>query len=91
VLVDLGSQRELHVSLAVGSFKKGVDGPPRYWSAYVMKAGGSPESIRSLAAIPSAIRRVPDSMGRLPNNRMEPARPQSRAFISPRRAAHSSR
>jgi hypothetical protein len=54
--VSLGSQRELHVSLAVGSFKKGVGGVPSLWAAYIRRASGSPEWLRGLAAIPSAIR-----------------------------------
>lgn len=61
VQVGLEGQRELHVSLAVGSFKKGVGGVPQFWAAYVRKAGGSPGRIKSLAAIPSAIRIGPQS------------------------------
>ena len=66
VQVGLEGQRELHVSFAVGSFKKGVGGVPQFWAAYVRKAGGSPGWIKSLAAIPSAIRIGLASTDRLP-------------------------
>ena len=56
VEVGLEGQRDLHVSLVVGSFKEGVMGTPRFWAASVRKAGNTPESIRSLAAIPAAVR-----------------------------------
>jgi hypothetical protein len=56
VEVSLGSQRELHVFLAVGSLKKGVEGVPRFWAAYVRRGRGSPEWLKGLAAIPAAIR-----------------------------------
>ena len=75
VQISLGGQRELHVSLAVGTFKKGVGGVPRFWAAYVSKAGGSPEWIKGLAAIPSAIRLGVASLNGLANTRMEPTRP----------------
>jgi hypothetical protein len=56
VQVGLADQQELHVSLAVGSARKGVDGAPAFWSAYVRRAGGSPRWVKGLAAIPSAVR-----------------------------------
>ena len=56
VRVGLEGQRELHVSFMVGTFKKGVGGAPAFRDAYVRAAGGSHESIASLAAIPSVIR-----------------------------------
>ena len=54
--VDLGSQRTLHVSIGVGSVTQGVGGAPTFRMAYITTAGNSPEWIRSLAGIPSAIR-----------------------------------
>jgi hypothetical protein len=74
VQVGLSGQRELHVQLAVGSLKKGVEGAPRFWWAYIRKAGGSPESLKSLAAIPPAIGRGAASVDGLPNTQMEPTR-----------------
>jgi hypothetical protein len=55
VEVGLGNQRALHISLVVGTFKKGVGGVPSLRAAYVIRAGGSSESIKRLADIPSAI------------------------------------
>lgn len=65
VQVGFGDQRELHVSLVVGSFKKGVRGTPGFWMAYITKAGGPPEWIEGLAEIPSAARRLA-AVDRLP-------------------------
>jgi len=54
--VSLAGQRELHISLAVGTFRTGVTGVPQFRTAYVKKAGGSLESMERLADVPSAIR-----------------------------------
>lgn len=68
VQVDLGSDRELHVSLAVGSLKKGVEGVPQFWSAYVRRAGGSPQWLKGMGGVSSTIRAGTPSTGRLPIN-----------------------
>lgn len=56
VAVGLGGQRELRVSLSVGTFQKGVAGVPAFRSAYVREANGPPQWIKRLAEIPSVIR-----------------------------------
>jgi hypothetical protein len=91
VQVDLGGQRELHVSLSVGTNKTGVAGVPAFRSAYVRVATGPAEWIKGLAEIPSAIRIIGVFAVRLPNNHMEPTRPSSRARISPWHAARLAR
>lgn len=59
VLVTLPSQRVLHVSLVVGTFKKGVGGAPRFWAAYLRTSAGAFEPIKTLPEIPAVIR-TPD-------------------------------
>ncbi len=56
VEVALSGHRTLSVSLAVGRLKAGVGGLPVFWSAHIRSADGLVQSIRSLAAIPDAIR-----------------------------------
>lgn len=56
VIVALSGQRELHVSLVVGTFKKSVGGQPQLWMAYVKKADGSIAWVKRLSDIPAAIR-----------------------------------
>lgn len=50
--VGLAGQRELHVSLVVGTFKKGVVGVPGFWLAWIRKPDGSVEWIKRLSEVP---------------------------------------
>ena len=57
VQVSLGGNRELTLSLAVGTGRKGVTPePPDFVSGYVTESGGPPTWIKSLAEVPAIIR-----------------------------------
>lgn len=55
-LVTLPGQRVLHVSIVVGTFKKGVGASPAFWAAYLRTSTGTFEPIKTLHEIPAAIR-----------------------------------
>ncbi len=57
VQVSLGGNRELYLSLAVGTGQKGVTPePPDFFSGYLTEGGGPPTWIKSLAEVPAIIR-----------------------------------
>jgi hypothetical protein len=57
VQVTLGGNRELYLSLAVGTWRKGVTtAPPVFFSGYLTESGGQPTWIKSLAQVPAVIR-----------------------------------
>jgi hypothetical protein len=56
VNVKISGQRMLSVSLAVGSLKAGVTGRPGFWWAHIKSADGSVQWLKSLAAVPDAVR-----------------------------------
>ncbi len=57
VHVTLAGKRELYLSLAVGTQRKGVTAaPPAFFSGYLTESGGPPQWIKGLAQVPSVLR-----------------------------------
>jgi hypothetical protein len=54
--ITLDGARTLTVSLVVGSWETGVDGPPVFWGAYVREGTGEPQLFDTFGQTISAVR-----------------------------------
>jgi hypothetical protein len=54
--ITLDGARTLTVSLVVGSWETGVDGPPVFWGAYVREGTGEPQFFDTFGQTISAVR-----------------------------------